>query len=124
MYFKLELNDIPEALPGSLNKVKNVKSNDGSLKIGDVPGAQTSTLKRGITTTRQTNPLNPQYNLLGGKELPNEYNNPYGTTYNLINKKKDQRIKEENLNDQRNLLNEIEKQYSEANELHYNEYSF
>ncbi len=125
IYFKLELNDIPEAQPGSLNKVKNLKSNDGNLKIGDVPGAQTSTLKRGITTIRQSNPLNPQYNLLGAKELLNDNNNPYGTTYNLKNRKTDKRIKEERTNeDQRNCQNELEKYISETNKSQLNEYSF
>lgn len=117
-YFKLELNDIPEAQPGSLNKVKNLKSNDGNLKIHDVPGAQASTLKRGISTSRQTNPLNPNYNLLGAKELTNENNNPYGTTYNLKFWKTNNKSREENHKEGFiESHNDLQKNISETNKI-------
>ena len=34
----------------------------------DIDKAQASTLKKGITTVRQTNPLMPSYQFLGAKE--------------------------------------------------------
>ena len=35
----------------------------------DIPGAQTSTLKKGIVTQRRVNPLRPKYNYLGAEEI-------------------------------------------------------
>jgi hypothetical protein len=46
-------------------------------------------LKKGISTKRSTNPLNPIYSLLGAKELTQDNNNPYGTSYNWKLKKKE-----------------------------------
>ena len=43
-----------------------------------------------MLTTRQTNPLFPKYSLLGAKELINENNNPFGTSFNKkLNQKKE-----------------------------------
>jgi len=85
--FNIDTADIPETQTGSLNKIKKFNSQNSNLLIADIHGTQTSTLKKGIQTKRQTNPLSPAYNLLGAKELLKENNNPYGTTHNWRSKK-------------------------------------
>jgi len=86
--FNIDIKDIPETQTGSLNKIKKFNSQNSNLVINDIPGTKTSSKKKGITTTRQTNPLNPVYSILGGKELLNENNNPFGTTFNAKSLKK------------------------------------
>ena len=46
--------------------------------ISEVPGAQVGTLKRGVSTTRSTNPLSPTYQIPGATDLGQLYvNDPY-----------------------------------------------
>lgn len=52
---------------------------DYNLNIKDVPGATAGSLKKGIVTTRTTNPVNPDYKYIGDVELSKTNpNNPYG----------------------------------------------
>jgi hypothetical protein len=76
----LKLTDIDGSQFGSKNRINKYNSKYSGLVIEDVPGAQSSSLKKGISTQRKTNPLNPQYFLPGQKEIIKPENNPYGKT--------------------------------------------
>jgi hypothetical protein len=51
-------------------------------KIEDIEGAMAGSLKKGTTTKRITNPLDPVYEIPGAKEL--DQASPYGATKNEI----------------------------------------
>jgi len=63
-----------------LKKITKYTGQNLNLDIRNVPGAQASSKKRGITTNRVTNPNWPDYKVPGHSELTNENNNPYGKT--------------------------------------------
>ncbi len=49
------------------------------VKCDDIEGAQSGTLKKAPNTIRHTNPMNPDYQFPGNKELSEgDANNPYG----------------------------------------------
>lgn len=82
-YSQLNTQDIPGALAGS-KTVGNFHTTQRSQwrtinETGDIPGAQTGTLKIAPCTNRRTNPLNPQYAYLGQQDLgAKNINDPYG----------------------------------------------
>jgi hypothetical protein len=51
----------------------------------DIPGSKCGTLKLAIITERQTNPLNPEYQVPGNKETGG-LNDPYGLAGCSVNK--------------------------------------
>ena len=65
----LKLNDIKGSNIGSKNRINKFTGNNYELTTQDIPGCCVGSLKRGIVTKRCTNPLNPDYQLLGAKEL-------------------------------------------------------
>lgn len=76
----LEVRDIPGTAVGS-KRLGNFHSRDrqhfrDTNNIGDVAGAQASTLKKGISTKRTNDPLNPNYKVPGHSEMAVQ--NPYG----------------------------------------------
>ena len=79
---QLNTRDIVGAAPGT-KRLGNFHSVDRKHFIEtnntkDIGGAQSSTIKRGLQSTRQTNPLNPSYTLPGASEVgQNNENNPY-----------------------------------------------
>lgn len=75
--FNLETKDIDGSDVGSKNRINKFKSNDYNLGTKDIGGAQAGTHRKGITTERSVNPLNPDYKMPGYKELGVDYN-PYG----------------------------------------------
>ena len=76
----MKITDIDGSQYGSKNKINKYNSIYSGLLINDVPGAQTSTLKKGIVTLRKTDPLAPNYIIPGSKEISLSENNPYGKT--------------------------------------------
>ena len=62
-----------------------------NLLLSDIDRSQSGSLKRGIKTDRQTNPLDPLYKFPGDLELLKN-NNPYGES--LHEKKKPQHFKD------------------------------
>ena len=65
----LKLNDIKGTNIGSKNRINKFTGNNYELTTQDIPGCCVGSLKRGIVTKRCTNPLNPNYQFLGAKEL-------------------------------------------------------
>ena len=51
------------------NRINKFKGNNYELTTQDIPGCCVGSLKKGIVTKRCTNPLNPDYQFLGAKEL-------------------------------------------------------
>lgn len=73
----LDVGDIDGTKPGSrglrafrTHKRREVREIN---KCNDIPGTKVGSLKKAPSTNRQVNPLNPNYDLLGAKEL-NNYN--------------------------------------------------
>ena len=65
----LKLNDIKGSNIGSKNRINKFRGNDYELTTQDIPGCCVGSLKKGIVTKRCTNPLTPDYQFLGAKEL-------------------------------------------------------
>ena len=65
----LKLNDIKGTNIGSKNRINKFKGNNYELTTQDIPGCYVGSLKKGIVTKRCTNPLNPDYQFLGDKEI-------------------------------------------------------
>ena len=65
----LKLDDIKGTNIGSKNKINKFNGNNYQLTTQDIPGCNVGSLKKGIVTQRCTNPLMPNYQLLGAKEL-------------------------------------------------------
>ena len=55
-------------------------------KTDDIVGGQASTLKRAPQGTRNINPLDPEYQYLGGTENINTNNDPYGNRHSSMSK--------------------------------------
>ena len=68
----LKLNDIKGTNIGSKNRINKFTGNNYELTTQDIPGCCVGSLKKGIVTKRCTNPLNPNYQFLGEKELAGE----------------------------------------------------
>ena len=76
--FNLKVDDIEGSNIGSKNRYKKFKGQNYCYNINDIPGAQSGTLLKGISTKRITNPLRPKYKYLGEEELKGYWeNNPY-----------------------------------------------
>ncbi len=77
----LKTNDIDGANVGSKNAINKFTGQNLNLKIKDIKGTVTGSLKKGIVSERQTNPLTPKYMFPGDIELgQGKINNPYGNT--------------------------------------------
>ena len=68
----LKLNDIKGTNIGSKNRINKFTGNNYELTTQDIPGCCVGSLKKGIVTNRCTNPLNPDYQFLGAKELSDQ----------------------------------------------------
>ena len=55
-------------------------------RTDDIVGGQADTLKRGPQGTRHSNPLNPDYQILGGSENINAQNDPWGERFCSMSK--------------------------------------
>ena len=65
----LKVNDIKGSNIGSKNKINKFNGNNYELTTHDIDGCCVGSLKKGIVTKRCTNPLMPDYQFLGEKEL-------------------------------------------------------
>ena len=65
----LKLDDIKGANIGSKNRINKFTGNNYELTTKDIKGCKAGSLKKGIVTKRCTNPLNPNYQYLGEKQL-------------------------------------------------------
>ena len=93
--------------------------NNYELTTQDIPGCCVGSLKKGIVTKRCTNPLNPNYQFLGAKELSGEKFGEYSkkraqsvSTMNSTNNtiKKEEAKNLENTNSKMVKINDIEKE--------------
>lgn len=78
--YNLKVDDIDGSNVGSKNRINKFHSvYDCNLNVKDVPGAEVGSLKKGIVTQRNTNPINPKYKYIGDSEIGlTNSNNPYG----------------------------------------------
>ena len=82
--FNLKVDDIEGCNIGSKNRYKKFKGQNYCYNTNDIPGAQSGTLLKGISTKRMTNPLRPKYKYPGAEELKGYYeNNPYNKYYTV-----------------------------------------
>jgi hypothetical protein len=79
--YNLRTEDIEGSQVGSKNKINRFNGANYNLSVEDIKGTRAGSLKKGITTERQTNPVDPIYKNPGEKEL-GQNNNPYGNTLN------------------------------------------
>ena len=81
--------DILGAQPGTKSHISKLEIKYGrpmNHRTEDIIGSHPGSLLRGIKTKRSTNPLNPDYPLIGGKSLEygNEKNNKYEYNYKSL----------------------------------------
>ena len=67
----------------AVQNVNKLATRDTFMNTQDIPGAQTTTLKKGMTTTRQSNPLWPAYKIPGHSEPPPVYHKNLGGSQNF-----------------------------------------
>lgn len=95
----LKLDDIAGSNPGSKNKIHRFTGMNYMYSTSDIFKAQADSLKKGISTKRNVNPLVPNYQFLGHEELKDggDYN-PYGkkipTTSSYTNIKEVNKLKD------------------------------
>ena len=75
--YNLKNDDIKGSNADSINHIKKFKGNNFDLNISDIPKTNAGSLKKGITTVRCINPLNPKYQYLGEKEEKERNNDLY-----------------------------------------------
>jgi len=80
--------DIEGSQIGSKNRINKYHSQNFNLSNQDIDNSNASSLKRGIITKRNINPLDPDYQFPGKTEGKLE-NNPYGDT---LHKKKPKEV--------------------------------
>ena len=115
----LKLNDIKGTNIGSKNRINKFTGNNYELTTQDIPGCCVGSLKKGIVTKRCTNPLNPNYQFLGEKELAGEKFGEYSkknraksvSTMNSTNNTKKEETKNvENANPKMVKISDIDKE--------------
>ena len=115
----LKLNDIKGTNIGSKNRINKFTGNNYELTTQDIPGCWVGSLKKGIVTKRCTNPLNPNYQFLGEKELAGEKFGEYSkknraksvSTMNSTNNTMKEETKNvENANPKMVKINDIDKE--------------
>jgi hypothetical protein len=85
--YNLLTSDISGAQIGTRNKYNKYTSMNYNLILSDIENAQSGSLRKGIKTDRQTNPVDPIYNLPGNLE-PSYNQNPYGNSLHAKAKSK------------------------------------
>lgn len=78
--FILRVNDIIGAQTGTKNKINKFNGNNFEMTTNDIKGCCVGSLKKGIVTQRNTNPLNPKYQYLGRLQQKDLDNDPFAKT--------------------------------------------
>ena len=99
--FNLKTNDINGTQTGSKNRINQFTGMNFNLQTGDIRGCSVGSLKKGISTNRNTNPLRPKYQYLGAKELAKSNN----VSYNNINNNNINNMNNNNNNNINNINN-------------------
>jgi hypothetical protein len=110
----MKILDIDGTNVGSKNRINIFNSCNYNLTNSDIFASGPSSLKRGISTQRNINPLEPKYFMPGHKEV-NSDNNPYGST--LHSKKPIIKIKVPNTTETKKDSIKSKGKHSEINEL-------
>lgn len=109
----LSINDIDGTKSGTkgMRAFKNYSRREfrETNKTGDISGAQVGTLLKAPVTNRATNPLNPQYQLLGAKELGENFNEYAENNSAHANKPTTAPV---NTREQKNMFAKIDRQLS------------
>ena len=85
--YNLKCDDIDGCAVGTKNRINKFQSPyDLNLNVKDIPGCRVGSLKKGIVTERNLNPLHPKYKYIGEKELGKYYeNDPYANNAKSTN---------------------------------------
>ena len=75
--FGLKTDDILGAQVGSKNKINAFTGRNFEMTTSDIRGCSVGSLKKGISTSRCTNPIYPKYQYLGNVELRGNNNDEY-----------------------------------------------
>lgn len=110
--YNLMCEDIDGCRVGTKNRINKYQSPyEYNLNIKDIPGARAGSLKKGIVTERNTNPINPKYKYIGAVELGNKYeNDPYGKNINKNLTYEESKNNEENTNNTHKVKFDSQKQ--------------
>lgn len=79
----LKIDDIKDTNPGSKNFISKFNGKNFQLNIADIEKSFSGSLKKGIVTKRCTNPLVPNYQYLGEKELQGAKFGEYSINNNM-----------------------------------------
>ncbi len=82
----LKTDDIKGTNIGSKNYINKYSGKNFELTTSDIIGCNTGSLKKGIVTNRCINPLVPNYQYIGAKELEGAKFGEYSTSNNNISK--------------------------------------
>lgn len=87
--FGLRVNDIQGAHAGTSNKINQFNSTNSNMITKDIKGTEVGSFKKGLVTKRNTNPLNPQYQYIGGGEeyYDDDIGKPKKTFIRMVNNK-------------------------------------
>jgi hypothetical protein len=104
----LDVNDIDGTKVGTKGlrafKTHTRREFRNTNKTDDITGTQVGSLMKGPKTNRIVNPLNPTYQLLGGKELGENYNAYNENVQNIVNKPVTAPVKTRSANYKRLLM--------------------
>ena len=114
--FNLKLDDIEGTNIGSKNKINKFNGKNFEFNVSDIEGCKTGSLKKGIVTNRCTNPLMPNYQLLGAKELSGAKNGEFSKKNKNMEKINDKNIDDKNDN-KKNIVSEKEPKMMKLNDL-------
>jgi hypothetical protein len=88
----MKISDIEGTQYGSRNKINRFQSKHSGIDISDIVESKFSSLKKGIVTQRNTNPLDPNYVLPGSKNIMVPENNPFARTTSHIKPNYDPKV--------------------------------
>lgn len=106
--YNLKVDDIDGCAVGTKNRINKFQAPyELNLNIKDIPGALSGSLKKGIITERNTNPINPNYKYIGEQELGNKFeNDPYADFKLVQNQQQNHQSNKINLTNQKNKIQE------------------
>lgn len=109
----LKTNDILGSQVGTKNRINKFQSPfNYNLNLTDIKGAKAGSLKKGITTERNTNPINPAYKYIGEQELGKFHiNDPYADSLRKGEEKVNENYNEGKSNNvnQKQISSKVEK---------------
>lgn len=120
--YNLKCDDIDGCAVGTKNRINKFQAPyDLNLNVKDIPGCRVGSLKKGIITERNLNPLQPKYKYIGEKELGKYFeNDPYANNSKSTNIKLEKESNnEENVENERNVKSTNVKNFNQKNTKDY-----